>query len=81
MAKSHSKPVPSRTNADGMGQLFFTPSKVVSPPPNHPTETIMLNTITSRITQLLDVILPAAMSAGFLSVLVYMAGNAVGVLA
>ncbi len=41
----------------------------------------MLNTITSRITQLLDVVLPAAMSSGFLSVLVYMAGNAVGVLA
>jgi hypothetical protein len=41
----------------------------------------MLNTITSRITQLLDVILPAAMSCGFLSVLIYMAGNAAGVLA
>ena len=41
----------------------------------------MLNTITSRITQLLDVVLPAAMSAGFLSVMIYMTGNAVGLLA
>mgnify|MGYP003477460891 FL=1 len=41
----------------------------------------MLNTITSRITQLLDLVLPAAMSAGFLSVMIYMTGNAVGLLA
>lgn len=41
----------------------------------------MLNTITSRITQLLDNMLPAMMSVGFVSVLVYMLGNAASVLA
>jgi hypothetical protein len=41
----------------------------------------MLNTITSRITQLLDVAMPMAISAGFLSVLVHMACSAAGVLA
>jgi hypothetical protein len=39
------------------------------------------NTITSRITQLLDFVLPVAMGSGFLSVLVYMAGNAAGLVA
>lgn len=41
----------------------------------------MLNTITSRITQLLDIVLPATMGAAFLSVMVAFVGQATGVLA
>lgn len=41
----------------------------------------MLNTITSRITQLLDAALPAAMAAPFAAVLVYMVNDATRVFA
>lgn len=41
----------------------------------------MLNTIASRITQLLDIALPATMGAACLSVMVAFVGQAAGVLA
>lgn len=41
----------------------------------------MLNTITSRITQLLDFALPATMGAAFFGVMVAFVGQAAGVMA
>jgi hypothetical protein len=41
----------------------------------------MLNTLTSRITRLLDAALPVAMAVSFVSVLVHMVGSAAGGLA